>query len=51
VGIITVAGTRCSPRRAVMVAGFASERKGRTNDRAQRRLDLPQFREGMHYEE
>jgi len=32
VGIITVAATRCSPRRAVMVAGFASERRGGTNE-------------------
>jgi hypothetical protein len=32
VGIITVAGTRCSPRRAVVVAVFASERRGATNE-------------------
>ncbi|WTZ37957.1 hypothetical protein OG241_03610 [Streptomyces sp. NBC_01390] len=31
-GIITVAGTRCSPRRAVVVAVFAPERRGGTNE-------------------
>src|SRR5215212_1637334 len=32
VGIITVAATRCSPRRAVVVAVFAPERRGGTNE-------------------
>src|SRR4249920_3557788 len=32
VGIITVAATRCSPRRAVVVALFALERTGGTNE-------------------
>jgi hypothetical protein len=32
VGIITVAATRCSPRRAVVVAVFAPDRKGGTNE-------------------
>src|SRR5437773_3987355 len=32
VGIITVAGTRWSPRRAVVVAVFAPERRGATNE-------------------
>src|SRR6266516_6120420 len=32
VGIITVAATRCSPMRAVMVAVFAPERRGGTNE-------------------
>jgi transposase len=32
VGIITVAATRCSPRRAVVVAVSASERRGGTNE-------------------
>ena len=30
--IITVAATWCSPRRAVVVAGFAPERRGGTNE-------------------
>jgi hypothetical protein len=36
VGIITVAATRCSPRRAVVVAVFAPERRGGTNEIAVR---------------
>jgi hypothetical protein len=32
VGIITVAATRCSPRRAVVVAVVASARRGGTNE-------------------
>jgi hypothetical protein len=32
VGIITVAATRCSPRRAAVVAVFAPERRGGTNE-------------------
>jgi hypothetical protein len=31
-GIITVAATRCSPTRAAVVAAFASDRKGGTNE-------------------
>jgi len=31
-GIITVAATRCSPKRAAVVAVFAPERRGETNE-------------------
>jgi hypothetical protein len=40
--IITVAGTRCSPRRAVVVAVFAPQRRGGTNE--SRSATLPSTR-------